>query len=161
MVLLALNVAMKSVFRSSGQHGFSQSVSDHPLHVVARKFEREVDVTFAAAACTVETREGVVHANLGDAIVTGNGGERWRVSHRHFHDKYRPVTPTVMGEPGTYISLPYRILALHMTQAFDVWLADGMSCLKGRAGDWLVDYGDGSLGVVAESIFATTYQILA
>jgi len=27
-------------------------------------------------------------------------------------------------------------------------------------GDWLVDYGDGSLGVVSPAIFATTYEIL-
>ena len=32
--------------------------------------------------------------------------------------------------------------------------------LRGHAGDWLVDYGDGSLGIVARDIFATTYEIL-
>ena len=28
------------------------------------------------------------------------------------------------------------------------------------AGDWLVDYGDGSLGIVSPAIFATTYEII-
>ena len=28
----------------------------------------------------------------------------------------------------------------------------------GGAGDWLVDYGDGSLGIVSEAIFASTYD---
>jgi hypothetical protein len=47
-----------------------------------------------------------------------------------------------------------------MTQAFEVLLADGVSRLNGRAGEWLVDYGDGSLGIVSEDIFATTYEII-
>jgi hypothetical protein len=39
-------------------------------------------------------------------------------------------------------------------------LADGQSKLTGKASDWLVDYGDGSLGVVSQAIFRTTYEIL-
>jgi hypothetical protein len=31
--------------------------------------------------------------------------------------------------------------------------------LAGTPGDWLVDYGDGSLGVIAPEIFATTYRV--
>ena len=53
-----------------------------------------------------------------------------------------------------------RILALPMTVSFEVLLADGISRLRGRPGDWLVDYGDGSLGVVSQAIFAQTYEIL-
>ena len=41
-----------------------------------------------------------------------------------------------------------------------VLLADGISRLTGRAGEWLVDYGDGSLGIVSEAIFAATYDII-
>jgi hypothetical protein len=40
-----------------------------------------------------------------------------------------------------------------------VLLADGISRLHGKPGDWLVDYGDGSLGIVSPDIFATTYQL--
>jgi hypothetical protein len=58
------------------------------------------------------------------------------------------------------MSLPNRILALQMDTPFKVELADGISHLTGRAGDWLVDYGDGSLGIVTQAIFATTYEIL-
>jgi hypothetical protein len=58
------------------------------------------------------------------------------------------------------MSLPNRILALQMDTPFKVVLADGVSHLTGRAGDWLVDYGDGSLGIVTQAIFATTYEIL-
>jgi len=154
-----VNPAPLPLFHSGGQPGFSSIVSDDPRHITARKFEREVQVRFAPDACTVQTPEGLVHARAGDAILTGTAGETWRVSRAHFHDKYRPVPPVSAGEPGPYMSRRYRILALQMRQPFEVVLADGVSHLVGRAGDWLVDYGDGSLGIVTQPIFATTYEI--
>jgi PGDYG protein len=69
--------------------------------------------------------------------------------------------PCIAGASGRYMSLPYHILALQLQQPFDVLLTDEVSKLSGHPGDWLVDYGDGSLGVVAHDIFATTYEILA
>ena len=92
--------------------------------------------------------------------MTGMAGELWRVSRTRFAQKYRPLTPTFAGQPGTYISLPSRVLALQLDEPFMVVLTDDVSELKGRAGDWLVDYGDGSLGIVASRIFARTYEIL-
>jgi len=153
---------MKSlpVFCSSAQPGFSSVVSNDPRLVFARKLEHEIDVQFTPIACTVQTSEGAVHARPGDAIITGTAGEHWRVSRARFADKYRPVPPTVAGEAGRYVSLPNRIMAVPMTEAFEVLLADGVSRLSGRAGDWLVDYGDGSLGIVSQPIFATTYVIV-
>jgi PGDYG protein len=151
----------KPVYRSSGQRGYSDSVGGNPRHVLAQKFEHQVQVRFATASCTVQTMEGQVQAKPGDAIITGVGGESWRVSRPHFVEKYRAIPPTLMGEPGTYMSLRYKIRALRQTQGFEVWLADGVSCLNGHAGDWLVDYGDGSLGVVAANAFATTYEIIS
>lgn len=148
------------LFHSSGQAGFSSAIGDDPRHIAARKFEREVQVRFATAPCTVQTPEGLVHAKAGDAILTGTAGERWRVSQARFLHKYRPVPPLVAGEAGPYLSLRNRILALQMQESFEVLLADGVSRLTGRPGDWLVDYGDGSLGVVTQAIFATTYEIL-
>lgn len=156
-----MNAPPLPLFRSSGQHGFSTTVSDDPRHIAAMKFEREVQVRFAPAACTVQTPEGIVHAKPGDAILTGTAGEHWRVSQARFPHKYRPVPPLVAGEPGTYVSLRNHILALQMREPFEVLLADGISRLTGHAGDWLVDYGDGSLGIVTQAIFATTYEILA
>jgi hypothetical protein len=147
-------------FRSSGQRGFSSVLAGDPRRVVARKLEREVQVRFASEACSLQTPEGVVHAQPGDAILTGIAGEHWRVSRAHFADKYRPKPPTQPGEAGTYLSLRNRIIALQMSEAFEVLLADGESTLSGRASDWLVDYGDGSLGIVSPGIFATTYEII-
>ena len=147
------------VFRSSAQPGYSSAVSNHPGRVTARKLPQEIDVQFATQPCTVQTREGVVLARPGDAIVTGTAGERWRVSRSHFSNKYQAVPPTTEGQPGRYISLPNSIMAVPMTEGFEVVLADGASRLKGQPGDWLVDYGDGSLGIVAQTIFATTYEV--
>lgn len=148
------------LFRSSGQPGYSRLVSADPHHVRARKLVREIDVYFADGPCVVRTSEGVVQAQPGDAIITGLAGEHWRVSRARFPEKYQPVPPTVAGAAGRYRSLPYRITALRMGRAFEVLLADGVSRLQGRAGDWLVDYGDGSLGIVSPAIFATTYEIV-
>jgi hypothetical protein len=108
----------------------------------------------------VQTKEGPVRTRPGDAILTGVEGEQWRVSRGRFDKNYRPVPPTRAGEAGHYVSIGRRIVALQMQDDFDVQLSDGVSVLKGGPGDWLVDYGDGSLGVVSQAIFNSTYEIL-
>jgi PGDYG protein len=148
------------LYRSSATPGFGAAIAGDPRRVYARKLVNEIEVRFADAPCTVKTNEGVVHARAGDAIVTGIAGEHWRVSRAHFAAKYQPVPPTVAGQAGRYRSLPIRILALRMSEPFEVQLADGVSRLTGRSGDWLVDYGDGSLGIVSPAVFATTYELV-
>jgi hypothetical protein len=148
------------LFHSSATPGFSHLIACDPGRVFARKLVREIEVCFASGPCTVITREGAVHGHTGDAIITGIAGEHWRVSRSHFPDKYRPVPPTIAGEPGRYASRPNQVIAVSMAEPFEVLLADGISRLDGRAGDWLVDYGDGSLGVVSPAIFAVTYELI-
>jgi PGDYG protein len=154
-----VGVPSRPLFRSSAQPGYSSAVSKHPRRVFARKIVSEVTVEFTPVPCTVSTLEGIVQARAGDAIVTGAAGERWRVSQAGFAEKYAPVPPTVAGKDGQYLSHPNRIMAIQMQEPFDVLLADKVSRLSGQPDDWLVDYGDGSLGVVAATIFATTYAI--
>jgi hypothetical protein len=149
-----------AIFCSSGLPGFSDYVNFNPRRVEARKLERMVQVRFTPVACTVETAEGTVQAKPGDAIITGIAGEHWRVSRSRFGEKYRAVPPTVEGESGRYHSLRYRVLALQMEHPFEVVLADGVSRLVGHDGDWLIDYGDGSLGIISKPIFASTYEVL-
>jgi hypothetical protein len=148
------------LYSSTGRHGYSSAISADPRRVFARKREHEIEVRFTPVACTVQTSEGLVHAAPGDAIITGTTGEHWRVSRARFPDRYRPVPPTVAGQAGRYVSLPNNIMAVPMAEPFEVLLADGISRLNGRAGEWLVDYGDGSLGIVSEDIFAATYDII-
>ncbi|MBV8910572.1 MAG: hypothetical protein JOZ89_07415 [Gammaproteobacteria bacterium] len=153
-------MASLPLYRSSARPGFSRLIRADQRRVTARKLVKKIDVIFADGPCVVRTNEGVVHVRPGDAIITGIAGEHWRVSRAHFSERYEPVSPTISGQPGRYASRPKRILAVPMTSAFEVLLADGVSRLSGRAGDWLVDYGDGSLGVISPSIFATTYEIV-
>jgi hypothetical protein len=147
------------LYRSSATPGFSVFVARHPRRVMARKLVQQIDVRFATEPCRLKTREGEVHAHPGDAIITGIAGEHWRVSRARFGEKYRAVPPTVTGEPGRYESLPNEIIAVPMSESFEVLLADGISRLHGEPGDWLVDYGDGSLGIVSPDIFASTYRL--
>ncbi len=147
-------------FKSSGRPGYVDEIGGHPRRVVARKQEREIQVRFARAAESVQTNEGLVQARVGDAILTGINGEHWRVSQERFPDKYRPAESTQPGADGAYVSLPNRVFAVPMTTAFEVLLSDGESKLMGRPGDWLVDYGDGSLGIVSSRVFDLTYQIV-
>jgi len=149
-----------SLFRSSGKRGFSAILADDPRHVEARKLEFEVSVRFTPVSCIIQTHEGTVHAKPGDAILHGIDDEQWRVSRERFAEKYTPLPPTRAGEPGRYLSKRNHVLAVQMSDAFEVLLADGISRLKGGAEDWLVDYGDGSLGIVTAGIFARTYEIL-
>jgi hypothetical protein len=155
-----LGTEPSSVFRSSGTRGFSARLVGDPRRVEARKREHVVLVRFTATDCTVQTPEGTVHAKPGDAILLGMDDEQWRVSIERFPEKYRPLPPTLAGESGRYVSLRNRVMAIHMEEPFEVLLADGVSRLRGHGGDWLVDYGDGSLGIVAAKIFAKTYEIL-
>ena len=108
----------------------------------------------------MQSPEGLVHALPGDAILTDADGAQWPVPKARFAEKYRPVSPTIAGQDGPYMSLPVRVLAVQMPEGFDVLLADGQSTLSGQSSDWLVDYGDGDLGVVSQAAFATTYEIL-
>jgi len=148
------------VFRSREQGGHLPEVVADPHAVIARKRVQAIRVQFATEPCTLHTREGLVQVNPGDAIMTGVGGEHWRVSHDRFPHRYEPVPPTVAGQSGPYRSQPIRVLAIQMDRPFEVELRDGVSRLHGEPGDWLLDYGDGSLGVVAPTIFTGTYEIV-
>ena len=155
-----MSAATLPLYRSTSRRGFSGAIRNDPRRVTARKLVKEIDVIFADGPCVVRTNEGMVHVRPGDAIITGIAGEHWRVSRSHFARRYRPVPPTVDGRAGRYASRPKRILAVPMSAAFEVLLADNVSRLSGRPGDWLVDYGDGSLGIISPSIFATTYEVV-
>jgi hypothetical protein len=147
-------------FKSAGKPGYTNEVGGHARRVVARKQEHEIQVRFAKEAGSVQTNEGLVKVKPGDAILTGINGEHWRVSQERFPDKYRPADRTTPGTDGAYVSLPNRVFAVRMDTPFEVLLSDGESKLTGGIGDWLVDYGDGSLGIVSRRVFDSTYDVV-
>ena len=140
--------------------GFSPIVRSNRDHVEVQKKAQDVMVEFAKYPTTVETLEGKVLANRGDAIVTGSHEERWPVIRERFIKKYDPVAPTMFGQDGVYRSRPRRLAGLNMKKRFFVVLQDGVSKLTGSNGDWLIDYGDGSLGIVAARVFIDTYEVI-
>jgi PGDYG protein len=146
------------LFRCTHGGGHAPQVRQDPHTVQARKRRLIVGVSFAAHDGVIGTQEGDVHMQAGDAIITGPSEERWPVSRKRFDAKYRPVPPGMAGAPGAYESLPLPVLALPMQRPFVVVLPDQISRLHGGAGDWLIDYGDGSLGVVAGALFDTFYE---
>ena len=148
------------IFRSRGEQGYLPDIESDRRRVRARKRSNTVEARFATSDGTLRTPEGVVSVRSGDAIMTGIAGEQWRVSRGSFEHRYTPIPPTRAGQPGRYESLPIEVLAIAMDGPFEVVLRDGVSQLHGERGDWLVDYGDGSLGIVAAEVFNSTYEIV-
>ena len=142
-------------FHSAGAGGFSPALLGEPKAVRVQKHPSCVSVRFATLPETIETREGPVRACAGDAVLSAPTGEQWPLARAAFETRYRPA-----GTAGIYQSVPQPSLALQMMEAFAVVLADGVSRLSGQPGDWLLDYGDGHLGIVGADIFAATYHLL-
>ncbi len=144
--------------RHGGGAGWSPAdLSRAPGALQVRRRPVPVQVDFAVTEQVVHTLEGPVPAHAGDAIVTGTRGERWPVSRARFDAKYDPVPPLPRGQSGRYSPRPLRVWAVRMEAPFVVPTTKG-GMLQGRAGDWLLDYGDGSRGVVADAIFQDTYE---
>ncbi len=142
-------------FHCTGQPGFLPELAAHADIRRARKRPVEVSVRFASTAERIATREGEVPANPGDAIVTAATGEQWPVSPAAFKRRYR-----ASGRAGCYSAVPIDVLALCIPTPFAAVLGDGATRLEGKPGEWLVDYGDGHLGIVGADIFNLTYQLL-
>lgn len=118
---------------------------------------QEVPVEFARAAGVLETLEGPVRYERGDALLTGSAGERWPVRRSVFDTRYDPASTTTPGTDGIYLKRPLPVLARRIDTAFAVRLPDGQ-VLQGRPGDWLVQYGPRDQAIVADAIFRATYQ---
>lgn len=119
-----------------------------------------VTVEFALNDGIIETLEGPVHYIRGDAIITGINGERWPVQRLKHFANYAPVPPTQTGQNGFYLKRATKTIAKKMMQPFTVSVGYAKDPLKGRVGDWLLQYADGSHGVVAADIFSQTYQVI-
>ncbi|CAD6544264.1 hypothetical protein LMG27952_04153 [Paraburkholderia hiiakae] len=125
----------------------------------ARRYSKKPDalsVEFASAGGVLATLEGDVTYVAGDALLTGPAGDRWPVGRQHFNAAYIAIAPTVQGQSGRYRRKSNVVWARQMTAAFEVSL-DARGILRGKAGDWLVQYAPADQSIVEESIFAQTY----
>jgi hypothetical protein len=134
--------------------------SDMIMSVIARKKPSEVSVIFATERCEVTTLEGVVIAEVGDAIVTAKTGETWPVPRESFKLRYIAASNLDFGCAGTYYSKPVEVRATRLISTAHVEVARGCSELEGKPGDWLVAYGDGTNGVLSSEIFERTYEVV-
>jgi hypothetical protein len=128
---------------------------DPEAHTYSKRGD-PVAVEIAAQDGVLKTLEGDVAYACGDALLTGVAGERWPIGRAHFEAIYEPVPPTVQGQSGRYKRLPNRVLAKEMRVAFDVALGE-RGVLRGKPGDWLIQYAPGDLAVIDAGIFGQTY----
>ena len=103
----------------------------------------------------VETLEGKVTAQIGDAILTGTKGECWPIPASKFETTY-----DFSKETGICSKKPMIVQAERMTEAFEVKVSWTNEPLKGEPGGYRLIYGDNDFGVVDATIFAETYEIL-
>ena len=126
----------------------------------ARRRPVTLQVRFAATPGVVETLEGPVRHRAGAALVRGLRGECWPVERGPFERHYEPAKGTAAGRDGLYRRRAGVVLARRLEAGFAVPVGAEGDLLRGRPGDWLLQYRPGEYGIVAPDIFADTYELL-
>lgn len=122
----------------------------------------EVHAIFATSEQTIETLEGAVQCQIGDAILTGVIGERWPVKKENFSYKYEPCSGQKSGEPGRYRKITTTVQASKLDSAIDIQLSNGrQGTLHGTVGDWCVWYTKDDVAIVRNDIFLKSYELAA
>jgi len=127
-------------------------------NVKSKSVNREV--RFAQSSGVCQTMEGPVRFETGDALVMGSQSEEWPISRAKFERTYTPVSETQFGINGTYSKMPREGIAIQLSAPRSIVLKDGRGTLQGRAGDWVVDYGEGDLSLVSSNLFFSYYEIV-
>lgn len=127
---------------------------------LARRYLKTAMVTveFAKVSGELETLEGIVHFKIGDALLTGENGERWPVTRRAFDQMYEHASDQAKNIYRKKTDI--FVFAKQMPIAFSVLINEGEAQLQGKPGDWLVQHSIGNYGVVAEKIFLKTYSLV-
>ena len=136
-----------------------ENLSDREDAVCAVKKIIQFSVTFASEPGILETREGKVSYDKGDALLIGTEGESWPVARERFLETYSAYANTKPGDDGIYISKgTTSSLAIQVDTPFVVDLAEGRGSLRGERGDWLIQYAPREYGIVGQEIFETTFE---
>ena len=138
----------------------SAGLKSVPLARRAESLPISRHVVFAKTTGSIETMEGSVRHDAGDAIMTGDLGERWPIQRSVFEARYQPADGQAMGEDGRYYKSPRQIFALQASAPIRVDLGQDRGVLLGDAGDWIVDHGGGDMAIVAADVFPRTYRLL-
>ncbi len=118
-----------------------------------------VEVEFASTPQLVQTLEGPVRCQAGDAILTGVQGERWPVARERFERKYEPAGGQAAGLPGPYRKRFARVQATRLQAGLELALSGDRGRLCGQPGDWCVWYAPDDAAIVAADVFPKTYEL--
>jgi hypothetical protein len=127
----------------------------------ARRRPVTLSVRFARAPGVLQTLEGPVRYRAGAALVCGLRGECWPVERGPFERRYEPAAGTAPGSDGAYRRQAGIVLARRLDATLEVRVGAHGDLLRGRPGDWLLQYAPGEYGIVAPEIFADTYALIA
>ena len=133
-------------------------IRNWPGAVRVRRKPVTLSVEFASEPGTLDTREGEVRYDAGDALLTGVEGERWPIPADVFPRLYAPAEGTEPGEPGLYVRKPEEMTAVQLSEPRTVELGEGRGTLQAQPGDWLLQGHDGEQRVVSEVALRETYQ---
>lgn len=135
-------------------------LSQYPGAFQARKLPIPVEVKFAVSDGMIETREGVVLVQAGDAVITGVEGECWPVERKRFFETYDPAPVSSGVMVNHYIKRPMTVLALTASTQTSIALGNDRGTLYAQPGDVIVQYGTKDFAVVGPEIFQKTYETL-
>ena len=113
-------------------------------------------VEFAVEPGELQTIEGLIKYQIGDALITGVKEERWPIKRLNFEKSYQPIYPSVMGQSGNYLKIKTTVEARQTKSKETIEISGGQ--LDAKKGDWIVTSPDGSQWVVDNNIFSETYQ---
>lgn len=116
-----------------------------------------VVVEFAQEPGQLETLEGPVQYQAGDALLTGVQGERWPVARAKFDSTYQPSSNSTMPDCGWYTKRFIAVTAYQVDEETSICTQANANKLHAKPGDWVVTAPDGDQWVVARDIFAITY----
>jgi len=137
-------------------------LASDPEAVVAVKRPVPVAVRFATEAGTLETLEGRVDYDAGAAILRGVKGELWPLSPERFGSLYEPLPGTTAGRDGSYRKRPIPVHAKRILAGpFSVNVGVRQQPLRGRVGDWLVQYSSAKRSVMTDEVFRESYQVIS
>ena len=83
----------------------------------------------------------------------------WSVSRDRFDARYEPASASaaITGRDGAYRNKPLPVLALQILEWFTLKRSAGGDTLKGKPGDWLIQYAPGDYGIVDQDKFRRLY----
>ena len=118
----------------------------------------ELSVEISDRAQNIDTLEGLVLCQAGDAIVTGVKGERYPVPADKFRHKFKPLRDTVPNTSGRYTKSSKVVKAAQLHGSMNVPLVGERGVLEGKPGDWCVWYSETDFAIVAGNIFPALYE---